>query len=100
MLVVLCRICAICIGRACVAVPSNCLPSYYRYYPAGDSPLILADLPACINAPLSWPRPFHYACSLLDGQHSTDEVCCEMGMSPKQLDDILDTDPYTITFRK
>ena len=47
--------------------------------------------------PASDPALASVAC-LLDGQHSTDEVCCEMGLSPKQLDDILDTDPYTISF--
>lgn len=32
--------------------------------------------------------------SMLEGKHSTDEICCETGLSARQLVDLLDADPY------
>eukprot|EP00045_Choanoeca_perplexa_P002523 m.24849 g.24849 ORF g.24849 m.24849 type:complete len:94 (-) comp11562_c0_seq3:36-317(-) len=36
----------------------------------------------------------------LNGHHSTDELCCYHELSSKELDTILDSDPYTFMFRK
>ena len=32
--------------------------------------------------------------SPVQGKHSTDEICCETGLSARQLVDLLDADPY------
>ena len=31
---------------------------------------------------------------MLEGKHSTDDICCETGLSTRQLVDLLDADPY------
>jgi hypothetical protein len=37
---------------------------------------------------------------MLDGQHSTDEICCHTGMNARALDELIDRDPFAFAFWK
>ena len=38
--------------------------------------------------------------AMLTGQHTTDEICCEYGLSERHLRNLLESDAYCITFRR
>ena len=41
-----------------------------------------------------------HAKEFLGGQHTTDEICCEYGLSERDLRHLLESDAYSITFRR